>query len=124
MSTQPVTTLKETPIGKEVFEAPVQLSTLSNKVKEKLETKIAISHESVKDIWQMRYKRGNVIHDLSFKMSLTGDAKKDREAALNLATRYVKWLGNQDNKKVILIGIPKPLALDLEEEMKLNAQIS
>lgn len=105
-------------------EVPAQLnSALVAKVAEKLSTP-APQKISLVDIWQMRYKRGAVTHDICFKLTRTDDFRADTKRATDLATRYTRFLGNKDNSKVILVGFPKPLALDLEEEMKKDAQIS
>lgn len=85
---------------------------LTKKLTEKMETLPKIG---VKDIWKLRYKEGPIMREICFKFIATGDRKADRQNAYTLAQRYVTFLAKQDNKKVVMIGVPEPFAMDIEE---------
>lgn len=88
-------------------------TTLEAELGKQLDTKLddAAKKTKLSDIYICAYKKGPVRREVTFKANSI-------EHAEYLFSRYIKMLKSKDNEKVIQLGHPLPLALDIEQELE------
>jgi hypothetical protein len=90
------------------METQVPVTGIVNNI---LDSKLTPTNGGVSDIYVINYKDGPVLRTKHYKATSAVNA-------LALARKYMTFLSSQDNRKVVLVGLPKPLAADLEQEME------
>src|ERR1700750_411992 len=84
---------------------------LAEEVSNQLETKVNNDKKTkLSDLYVGRYKRGAVLREQIFKA-------ESSEHAFVLFTRYINMLRAQENNRCSMIGVPQPMALDIEKQL-------